>query len=124
MVKGKEKIDAIPNSGEKFMTFSIGNLKVIDSLQLLAGSFENSTESLKSKTGDPYDKFEAMKAKFTKEELALIGRKGFYPYEFVDSPEKLTYQGLPSKEACYSQVKLEGISEEDYPTRTNRLQNV
>ena len=55
-----------------------------------------------------------MKANFTKEELALVGRKGFYPYEFVHSPEKLTYQGLPPKEAFYSQVKLEGISEEDY----------
>ena len=30
VVKGAEKIDAIPNSGDKFMTCSIGNLKFID----------------------------------------------------------------------------------------------
>ena len=41
VVKDKENIDAIPNSGEKFMTFTIGNLKFIDSLQFLAGSLEN-----------------------------------------------------------------------------------
>ena len=55
-----------------------------------------------------------MKANFSEEELALIGRKGFYPYEFIDSPEKLNYNGLPPKEAFYSQVKLEGISDDDY----------
>ena len=49
VVQGKEKIDAIPNSGEKFMTFSIGNLKFIDSYQFMNGSLEKLTESLKNK---------------------------------------------------------------------------
>ena len=77
-------------------------------------SLENLTKSLKNKNGDAYEKFEIMKAHFSKEELELIGRKGFYPYEFIDSSEKLTYPGLPPKEAFYSQVRLEGISDEDY----------
>ena len=79
------------------MTFTIGNLKFIDSYQFMKESLENLTKSLKNKKGDPYEKFEFMKQHFTKEELELIGRKGFYPYEFIDSPEKLTYQGLPPK---------------------------
>jgi hypothetical protein len=114
VAKGEEKFDAIPNTGEKFMTLSIGNLKFLDSYQFMQASLEKLTESLKSKTGDVYEKFPIMKANFSEEELALIGRKGFYPYEFIDSPEKLNYNGLPPKEAFYSQVKLEGISDEDY----------
>jgi len=97
VVKGKERIEAIPNSGEKFMTFSFGNLKFIDSYQFMNGSLEKLTESLKNKKGNPYENIEIMKTHFSKEELELIGRKGFYPYEFIDSPEKLTYPGLPPK---------------------------
>ena len=48
------------------MTFSIGNLKFIDSYQFMNGSLEKLTESLKNKTGYPYEKFEIMKAHFSK----------------------------------------------------------
>ena len=96
------------------MTFSIGNLKFIDSFQFMTASLGKLTGSLKAKTGDPYQKFTIMKAHFSEEELALVGRKGFYPYEFIDSPENLNYKGLPPKEAFYSKVKLKGLSDEDY----------
>ena len=63
---------------------------------------------MKRKKGYPSEQFEIMKARFTKEELELVGRKGFYPYEFIDSPQKITYPVLPPKEAFYSQVELGG----------------
>ena len=40
VVKGKERLEAIPNSGEKFMTFSVGNLEFIDSYQFMNGSLK------------------------------------------------------------------------------------
>ena len=43
------KIDGIPNSSEKFMSFSIGNMKFIDSMQLMQSS-------LKSLVNNRYDK--------------------------------------------------------------------
>ncbi len=46
--------------------------------------------------------------------MALIARKGFHPYEFIDTRAKLTYKGSPPKEAFHSKVKLDGISDEDY----------
>ena len=46
--------------------------------------------------------------------MALIARKGFYPYEFVDDHTKLNYPGLPPKENFYSKVRLDGISDSDY----------
>ena len=42
--------------------------------------------------------------------------KGFYPYEWLDSLEKLDHPCLPPHEAFYSKLKLSNISEEDYAT--------
>ena len=55
-----------------------------------------------------------MKKHVNDEELKLICQKGFYQYDFIDSQEKLSYGGLPPKEAFYSKVRLEGIKDEDY----------
>ncbi len=61
-VKDTEKIDEIPNSGDKFMTFSEGNLKFIVSFRFLAFNLEKLTECQKSKTSDPYAKFTNIKS--------------------------------------------------------------
>ena len=108
VMKGTEKIDAIPNSGEKFMTFSIGNMKFIDSYQFMNFSLEKLADSLKVSKGDakglekgagkahtPFDpdvKFTDMKKHFNDEEMKLICQKGFYPYEFIDAHEKLNHR--------------------------------
>ncbi len=86
------------------MTLSISNLKIIDSFQLMAFNLKKLTDSLKPKTGEPYTKFTNMKRFSNEEEMKLITRKGFYPYEFIDEHAKLTFQGLPPKEAFYSKV--------------------
>ena len=57
------------------MTFSIGELKFIDSIQFMADSLEKLTESLKTPGSDPYSKFHNMKTNFTKEQLKLICQK-------------------------------------------------
>jgi len=44
----------------------------------------------------------------------LLRRKGDYPYEWVDSIDKLAGTSLPSKDAFYSRLKGEGITDEDY----------
>ena len=43
----------------------------------------------------------------------LLG-KGVYPCECIDSWEKCDETSLPSKEDFYSELNLEGISDEDY----------
>ena len=47
-------------------------------------------------------------------EVILLLRKGFYPYEDMDDWEKFDETTIPPKEAFYSKLKLEGISDEDY----------
>ena len=58
---GNPKIDAIPNSYEKFMSFNIGsNLKFIDSVQFMASSLEKLVDNLFD-SNDKYKNFENMK---------------------------------------------------------------
>ena len=46
--------------------------------------------------------------------FVLSLRKGVYSYEYMDSWEKFDETALPSKEAFYSNLNLENISDEDY----------
>ena len=78
---------------KKFMSFGIGNLKFVDSLQFMASSLEKLVENLYDKT-DKYNNFNHMK-KYYNNELDLLCQKGFYPYEWVDNVDKLTHDGLP-----------------------------
>ena len=42
----------------------------------------------------------------------LLG-KGIYPYEYIDRWERFDENTIPSKEAFYSELNLEGISDVD-----------
>ena len=46
--------------------------------------------------------------------FALLLRKGVYPYEYMDSWEKLDETSILDKEAFYSELNKEGITDEDY----------
>ena len=40
--------------------------------------------------------------------------KGYFPYEYMDRLERIDDTALPPKEALFSRLKNEGISDEDY----------
>ena len=44
----------------------------------------------------------------------LLGKSNYYPYEDADSWEKFDKTTIPPKEAFYSELNLEGISDADY----------
>ena len=44
----------------------------------------------------------------------MLLRKGFYPYEYMDSWERFDEATLPGKEAFYSSLKMENITDIDY----------
>ena len=75
------------------MCFSTKKLKFLDIIKFLAPGYS-------------YDKY-----------LKAYGcelQKGQFPYEYMDGIGKLEDSALPPQEAFYSQLKNEGISDEDY----------
>ena len=53
-------------------------------------------------------------ARYSALQLDLLLRKGVYPYEYVDSLERLDETQLPPRSAFYSRLNDSGISKEDY----------
>ena len=46
--------------------------------------------------------------------VILLLRKGVYPYEYMDSLERFDETSLPDKEAFYSNLNMENITDVDY----------
>ena len=57
------------------------------------------------------DSFENTKRYFDGEKLDLLKRKSVYPYEWLDSIDKLEQPTLPPIEAFFSTLSGSGISE-------------
>ena len=97
----KENIDCIPNNEEKYISFSKtiktgqytnkkGDIKdktfkirFIDSFKFMASSLGALVNNL------PKDAFKNLDRYYTPGEAELIKRKGFYPYEYMDTEDKL-----------------------------------
>jgi len=59
-------------------------------------------------------KFRETKKIFSENDIDLVTRKGFYPYEYTDSWEKLNETTLPPKEKFYNTLNETHISNDDY----------
>ena len=81
------------------MSVTVGKLRFLDSMQFMADSLDNLVRY--------NDNFPITN------EYELEIRKGVYPYEYMDSWGKFK-EPLPPKEAFYSTLNEEGISDEDY----------
>lgn len=112
-VAGKytDKIDCIPLNLEKYISFSIGNLRFIDSFQFMASSLETLATNLK-KGG--IKSFKHTSKYFKGKQLDLITEKGVYPYDYMNKMEKFDETELPTIEQFYSKLTENHLSKEDY----------
>ena len=119
-------IDCIPNNEEKYISFTKNTvtgsytnkegktkpikhkIRFIDSFKFMSTSLDNLVNNL------PDDAFNNLEGCYKGEKLSLVKGKGVYPYEYMDSLERLDETKLPPKEAFYSKLTGEGISNEDY----------
>lgn len=108
---GTSDISVIPINAEKYVSFSVGSLRFIDSLQFLNASLDTLVSNL-AKEGK--SKFSVLNALFPSDKVDLLLAKGVYPYEYMDSFSRLDETSLPPKEAFYSSLTDSHISTEQY----------
>ena len=103
-----DKIDCIAQNFEKYVTFSIRNLKFKDSLQFLNSSLDSLVKNLKP------EQFNHINKHYEGEQLKLMCKKGIYPYEYMNSFERFNETRLPKRKEFYSSLTLSDIKYEDY----------
>ena len=108
----KRRISCIPNNSERYISFSLGSLRFIDSFQFLGTSLEKLVNNLAAEGKDKFKLLTRYVVDPTKQDLLL--RKGVYPYDYVDGPARLEETVLPPQPAFYSILNQEAISAEDY----------
>lgn len=109
-------ISVIPNSEEKFITFSkhVSNtftVRFIDTFRFMATSLSKLAANLV--TAGLSNFVETAKV-FLPDEMKLVTRKGVYPYEYTESWGKLLEITLPPKEDFYSTLTEEHIKDDEY----------
>ena len=102
-------IDVIPTTSKKFLSFQIGNLRFLDSLQFLTVSLDTLVQSL---TADDRYKFSHTARHYPDSDLVFA--KGNYRYEYMDGRDKFVLTELPPIDAFYSSLSEETITPEEY----------
>uniref|UniRef100_A0A2S2Q9M7 DNA-directed DNA polymerase n=2 Tax=Sipha flava TaxID=143950 RepID=A0A2S2Q9M7_9HEMI len=110
------RIKVIPNSEEKFVTFSkyISNnftFRFVDTFRFMATRLSTLAANLITPN---LEKFRITAKHFSNNDLPLVTRKGVYPYDFTDDWAKLEQTTLPAKEDFYSTLTEEYIKETEY----------
>ena len=119
-------IDCIPNNEENYISFSkiiktgeyknkngeIKNkyFKIVfkDSLKFMASSLEALVNNLPDGSLNNLNKY------FTSKQVKLLKQKGFFPYDYMDSIEKLKDSKPPPQKAFYSKLTGKGINNYNY----------
>lgn len=119
------KINCIPVNSEHYISFTkevggsiigknwkeIMKIRFIDSFKFLPHSLQKLASFL------PVEKLIITKNEWknlSPEKFRLLCRKGVYPYDFMDSANKLKETKLPPREAFYNKLNDEHITDEEY----------
>jgi hypothetical protein len=131
-IECKQQLNCIPKNYEKYLSYRIGNLRFIDSMEFMKISLEKFAENIGSvecKTGkscnhlfridddrcfNNVEKFNITRKHVKPELLIYYLKKGVFPYDWFDSFEKFNVTSLPSKEEFYSKLHKKGITDEQY----------
>ena len=108
------RVSCIPNNTEKYISFSLGQLRFIDSAQFLLASLDKLVAANPPETFQITARYEP-----NQQRCELLLRKGVYPYEHMDSWERFADTQLPPKASFYSKLTGEHISDEDYAHAQN-----
>ncbi len=104
----KGKISCIPNNMERYLSFTIDNLRFIDSFQFMNASLEKLAGNLKR------NDFVHSRRHFPEEKVDLLLRKGIFCYDYWDGPDRAEETQLPPISAFYSRLTGDNVSSKDY----------
>ena len=97
--KVKGRVSCIPKNTMKYISFSLGHLRFIDSAQFLLASLD------KLVAANPPEAFQiTAQHEPNRERRDLLMRKGVNPYEYTDTWDRFTEPKLPQKEVFYSKL--------------------
>ena len=104
MARVQGEIKCILTNTEKYISFSLGNLRFVDSVNFLPSSLDKLVKGS--------DEFPIMQRRFSEENMRrLLLKKGIYPYEYIDSFERFGETQLPEKAKFYSSLSGQGITD-------------
>jgi hypothetical protein len=108
-------LEAIPQSDEKFIAFSIGNIRFLDSVAFTSASLDDLVKNLVKENNDA--KFKNLKSHFKNiEKFTAMKKKGFCPYDYFNGMDKLKETKFPPISRCYNKLNKQHCSAEDYAT--------
>ena len=110
MARVQGKIKCIPTNTEKYISFSLGDLRFIDSVNFRLSSLDKLVKGI-----DEFPIMQSREAEENKRRLPL--KQGIYPNEYMDSFERCSETKLPDKEKFYSSLSGKGITDEEYAQR-------
>ena len=103
------KIDVIPNNSERYISFTVGRLKFIDSMQFLSCKLEK----LASQLND--SQFINLQKMYSNSiQRSLLTKKGIYCYDYMNSMERFDETSLPDKKYFYNRLNAKDISKKEY----------
>ena len=111
----------VPYSMEKFITFSLDDIQVMDSFQFLSESLEKLVDNLRNSNYD----FPITRKVFEKrtnnesQKIRMLLQKSFYPYDYMDNFDKFQEKKLPPYKYFYSKLNNTNITEENYDFAQN-----
>ena len=95
------------------------NNRFIDSFKFMSSGLDSLVKNL-TDNGKDSSKIVHTKNRF-QDKISLCLRKGVYPYDYMNSPEKLSETQLPPKSAFYSKLTEQDISDEDYTSTLKKF---
>lgn len=111
----KTKFNTISRNEETLITMSIGVYKLIDSMAFMGSSLANLTDLLKEKNPAHFKLTRRwLENKNINTDSVELLRKGDFPYEYIDSIDRLKEKHLPSKANFSSSLKGTEISVDNY----------
>jgi hypothetical protein len=111
-----QAIRLIPNSEEKFISFTkyvsnSFNMRFIDTFRFMASGLSTLAKNLVT---PDLENFRETAKVFDEVDMSLVTRKGVYPYEYMNSWERLEETRLPSERSFYSTLTKTEIEESDF----------